>query len=146
MDEYYTRSSTSEDVSFKGKATWAQLKRLNKFGKWSINIYPDAESLEKLREIQADGVKKQIKKDENGYYFELSRPPFIEFRKGIKTPLTDPFMKFQDGSAHEGLVGDGTDCIAHCEVYTYKVPNTERRGKAVRLLGIEIINLVPYGD
>lgn len=145
MQEYYTKGNKSDEIKLKGKVSWVQLREPNKFGKWSLNLHPDAESLEVFRELQAEGVKNQIKKDDDGYYFQISRPVTIELRKGIKTPVTDPFIK-HEGKDFEGQVGNNSDAIVHCEVYSHPVPNTEKRAKAMRLMGIDIVNLVPFGD
>ncbi len=144
MEQYYTRGKNSDDLKLKGKVSWVRLREPNKFDKWSLNIHPDAESLEQFRELQAEGVKNQIKKDDDGYYFQISRPVTIELRRGVKTPVTEPWIKDKDGNEFEGNVGNGSEGIVHCEVYSHPVPNTEKRAKAIRLMGLEITDLIPF--
>lgn len=141
----YSRGKNSEILQFKGKFTWCQLVNLNKYGKWSLNLYPDHEALEKIRELQAEGVKNVIKKDDDGYYLQISRPAQIEFVKGQAQSVTPPVVRDKDKNAlpNNVEIGDGSDGLVAVEVYSYKLPNTEKRSKAMRLYGIEVHNLVP---
>src|ERR1700761_3013031 len=134
----FDKGPNSELMKFKGKIEWAQIYDLNKFGKWSIEFYPDDESLERLRELQ---LKNTFKKSEEGYHLQISRPPVIEFTKGVETMVTPVKTRMKDGSEVPGRIGDGSDCEIACEVYQYKVPNSERRAKAMRLYGVEVENL-----
>ena len=140
----FDRSNTSELVNFTGKVRFVQAVDLNKFGKWSIQFYPDTDSLEHLRDLQAQGIKNVMKKDEEGYNIQISRPPSIEFQKGVATPVTAPKVRDKDKNPIDGRsVGDGSDAIVTVELYSYKVPNSERRGKAIRFYGLTINELVP---
>lgn len=136
----YDISPKSEKVNFKGKVTWAQVINPNKFGNWSINLYPDADSLERLRELM---LKNEWKKDDNGYYLQMSRQTNIEFQKGVQTPVTPVKMRLADGTAFNDRIGDGSDVTVTCELRKYKIPNSERYGNSIRLYGITIDNLVP---
>lgn len=142
--DYFTKGNKSEEIQLKGKVTWVCLHTLNKYEKWSLNYYPDAASLEIFRDLQLMGVKNKLKKDDDGIFFQLSRPSFIELRKGIKTPVTEPWVKDADGNPIDGsIVGDGSDVIITCEKYTHPIPNSEKRDTAIRLMGINVINLIP---
>lgn len=140
----FDRSNTSELINFKGKVRFVQAVDPNKFGKWSIQFYPDNESLEHLRDLQAQGIKNQMKKDEEGYNIQISRPLSIEFQKGVATPVTPPKVRDKDKQPIDGRsVGDGSDVIVTVELYTYKIPQSERRGKAIRFYGLTVQELVP---
>lgn len=141
----FDKSINSTIMEFQGKVTWARLVDLNKWGKWSLNLYPDNESLEKLRELQAEGVKNVIKKDDEGYYLQISRPAQVEFKKGQVQSVTPPHVRDSNKQPipNNIRIGDGSDCKIAVEVYSHKVPNSERRAKAMRLYGVEVINLVP---
>jgi hypothetical protein len=140
----FDRSNQSELIDFKGKFRFVQAVDLNKFGKWSIQFYPDQESLEHLRELQAQGIKNVMKKDEDGYNIQISRPPSIEFTKGVQTPVSPPKVRDGEKKPIDGrTVGDGSSGAVTCELYTYKVPQSERRGKAIRFYGLTVTDLVP---
>jgi uncharacterized protein YcgL (UPF0745 family) len=140
----YDKGATSELVDFRGKVRYVQAVNLNKFGKWSIQFYPDNESLEALRKLQAQGIKNVMKIDDDGYHLQISRPPQVEFQKGVITPLTAPKVRDKDKNPLDGrTVGDSSDCIVTCEVYTHRVPNTDKRAKAMRFYGLTVLELVP---
>jgi hypothetical protein len=145
LTEFYVRGQNSVDVKLKGKLSWVRGTQPNKFEKWSLNLHPDAESLAIFRDLQVDGVKNQLKKDDDGLYFQISRPTFVEFRKGVKTPVAPPVITHADGRSMDGVsIGNGSDGVVTCEVYTHPVPNTEKRAKAMRWLSLEVTDLVPF--
>jgi hypothetical protein len=136
----YDKGKDTQLVHFKGKVTWVQVDNLNRFGNWSLNLYPDPDSLERLRELM---LKNTFKKDEDGYNLQISRPASIEFQKGIQTPVTPPKTRMKDGTPVPERIGDGSDCTVTCELRKYKVPNSERWGNSIRLYGVTVDNLVP---
>lgn len=136
----YDLSPNSELVKFKGKVTWAQVINPNKFGNWSLNLYPDPDSLERLRELM---LKNTWKKDDDGYYLQLSRQTVIEFAKGVETTVTPPKLFDRDGSTLSERIGDGSDVEITCELRKYKIPNSDRFGNAIRLYSVTVENLVP---
>jgi len=135
----YDKGKDATLVKFKGKCTWAQLVDLNRFGKWSLNLYPDADSLERLRELM---LKNTWKKDDDGYYMQMSRPASIEFSKGVSTPVSPVKLRMKDGSPVPERIGDGSDVEVTCELRKYKVPNSEKYANTIRLYGVEVENLV----
>lgn len=136
----YDISKNSELIKFKGRVTWAQVVHPNKFGNWSLNLYPDPDSLERLRALT---LKNVFKKDDDGYYLQISRQTNIEFVKGVQTALTPPKLAMADGSPVAERIGDGSICEITCELRQYKVPNSEKRGKAIRLYSLIVEDLVP---
>jgi len=140
----FDRSNTSELINFTGKIRWVLVVDPNKFGKWSIQFYPNNDSLEHLRELQAQGIKNVMKKDEDGYHMQISRPTSIEFAKGVATPVLPPKVRDKDKQPIDGRsIGDGSDAIVTCEYYSYTVPQSKQRGKAIRLYGLTVNELVP---
>jgi hypothetical protein len=142
-----------EEIYIKGKLKWFSANRLDKFGKWSTIVYPDTESLEKIRELQAEGVKNTIKKDEDGYFVRFTRPPTIDkFIHGIgkqKVALEAPKVVGKDGIPIEELIGNGSDGTLKIEVYEHGTPpapgsSKPGKAKAVRWMAARIDNLVPY--
>lgn len=136
----YDKGKDTQLVKFKGRATWVQVVDLNRFGNWSIQLYPDNDSLERLRELM---LKNTFKKDDDGYNIQISRPAQIEFTKGVFTPVTPPKTRMADGSPLTERIGDGSDVEVTCELRKYKIPNSERWGNSIRLYGITVETLVP---
>lgn len=141
----FVKGKNSELVKFKGKFTYVYYKGLNKFDKWSLEFYPDRDSLDRIRDLQAEGVKNVIKKnDDNEYHVQISRLPFVEFVKGQKESVQPPTITFE-GKPFDGGIGNGSDGTCICEVYSHKVPSSDtKRAKAMRWYGLEIENLVPF--
>ena len=141
----FDRSQNSELVDFTGKIYWVQAVDLNKFGKWSVQFYPESQSLEKIRDLQGrKGLRNLLKRNDNGDYLQISRPPQIEFSKGVFTPVTPPKIRDKDKNPFDGrIIGDGSDAIVTCEQYEFKIPNSERRAVALRLYGLTVLDLVP---
>jgi hypothetical protein len=141
----FDKGQNSELIDLQGKINWARLYQPNKFDKWSIQFYPDAPSLEKLRELQGEGMKNVLKKDDNGWNVQLSRPTAVELRRGQKTSVTPPKVIDAERKPLEGVaIGNGTDATVTVERYTHPVPNTDKRSVAVRLYGVRVDNLVPF--
>ncbi len=146
INEPFDRGKNSEIMELKGKLMWVRCVEPNKYGKWSLELYPDTDSLEKLRELQADGIKNVIKKDDDGYHVQISRPLTIEFQKGVVQSVTPPKIRDKEKlPLPENIrIGNGTDGVVAVEIYKYKLPNSEKRTSAMRLYGIQVDNLVPF--
>lgn len=143
----FDRGAASTIMELKGKLMWCRLTELNKYGKWSLDLYPDTESLEKLRRLQAEGIKNVMKLDDEGqYHIQISRPAQIELQKGQVQSVTPVKVRTKDKQPLPDniRVGNGSDGIVAVEVYTHRVPNSEKRAKAMRLYGVEVENLVPF--
>lgn len=143
----FDRGQNSTIMELKGKLMWCRLVELNKYGKWSLDLYPDAPSLEVLRRLQAEGIKNVIKLDDEGqYHVQISRPAQIELQKGQVQSVTSPKLRDKDKQPLPDniRIGNGSDGVVAVEVYTHRVPNSEKRAKAMRLYGVEVHNLVPF--
>lgn len=142
----FDKGQNSTMVDLKGKLMWCRIVDLNRYGKWSLDLYPDAESLEKLRELQAEGVKNVIKKDDEGYHVQISRPPSLNFGRASEQSVTPPRIRDKDKQPLPAnvLIGNGSDGTVTVEVYTHRVPNSEKRAKAMRLYGVTVENLIPF--
>ena len=141
----------TEFVFLKGKLKWCRVHQPNKFGKWATDIYLSGDDLEKVRELQSQGMKNVLKKDEDGYYTTFSRPTSKELRGkiiGYAPPeVLDGSQILPDGSnppLRDVLIGNGTDATIKLEVYEHRVPGTDKKAKAARLLSIRVDNLVPF--
>lgn len=146
IDTYKSNRDTYE--FFQGKIKWARLERVNDWGKWTCVLYPNAKSLERLRELQAEGVKNVIKKDDDGYFTTFSRPN-TKLLKG-KIIAFEPVKvvwkitpENPQGEPYVGIIGNGSDCTLKVEVYTHGTPGGGK-AKAARLFSIRIDTLVPF--
>lgn len=135
--------SKTETYYIQGKVTWFRAKVPNKWNKWSVQIHPNNEGLETIRELQARGMKNQLKKDDNGYYTNFSRPVTKETSTG-RILSFEPVQVFDaDGKPFSGDVGNDSDVTLKIEVYQHATPGG---GKAIaaRWVSARIDNLVPF--
>ena len=144
--------SSTEYVFIQGKLSWVRCESPNEWGKWTVCVHPTAESLEKIRELQAQGMKNVIKKDDDGYYTTFGRPT-QKMLKGKVIGFAPPEILIPDGKNDDGtprvkkltgiLVGNGSDGVVKLEVYSHGTPGGGK-AKSSRLLSILVTNLVPF--
>jgi hypothetical protein len=133
------------NVYVKGTAKWCQLRAPDSWGSYKITLYPDGPSLERIREMQASGLKNVLKKDDDGYNVAFRRPQSKEMRGKIVT-FTPPEVLGPDGKTPLlDLVGNGSEVTVKLEVYPHGTPGG---GKAIaaRLAAVKVDNLVPYDN
>lgn len=131
-------------VDVEGKIKYIHGVNLNKYGKWAITVYPTPKSLDIIRDLQADGLKNVMKKDDDGYYITFSREP-TKLMRGKVVAFTAPKIVDADGKLMDGnKVGWTSDAIVRLEVYSHPVPNTQKRAKAARWDSLKVTNLVPF--
>lgn len=135
--------SKSEYKFIQGKVSWMKNKVTNQWGKYSVQIHPNPESLEIIRDLQAEGLKNQLKKDDDGYFVNFSRPATKEFRTGKVVTFVPPEVFDMDGHPFDGAVGNGSDATVKIEVYMHDTPGGGK-AKAARWVSARIDNLVPY--
>lgn len=136
----------NEYVFVSGKTKWFKHQQPDpKYLKWSHTLWPDNESLEKLRDLQSQGMKNLIKKDEDGWYISLSRPAERKTRDGTRFGMSPPEVLNTDGTPFPmgQLVGNGSDITTKLEVYEHKTPGGGK-AKAARWMSTRIDNLVPF--
>lgn len=137
-------------IYLQGKTTWFKFNRINDWGKWSHNLYLNADSLDTFRKLQeanteVAGIKNTLKKDDDGYYAQISRPAHMK-RRGREEALTPPAVFEADGKTpwQGGLIGNGSDVTSKIEVYDYPVPGSKLRGRAIRWVSTKVDKLVPF--
>lgn len=136
----------TEYLYFTGKCKWAKLATPDKFMKWSIMLFPNDESLTKIKSL---GLKNPIKADPSGdgERVVFSRPVNKEIKGrivGFAPPVV--MMKNQEGvwmPEPNLLIGNGSDVTIKVDYYSYETP-TKTKGYAARLSGVRVDNLVPY--
>lgn len=111
---------------------------------WTVTIHPIPDSLEKIREWQGEGMKNQIKKDDDGWYTKFRCQVSRERKDGTIWTFEAPKVVDKDGRPMDGnTIGNGSDGTVKLEVYEHGTPGG---GKAIaaRLIGLRIDNLVPF--
>lgn len=135
----------SEFIKVKGKGKWVKHGAPNEWNKWTHVLYPDAQSLDKIRELQGMGIKNQVKKDDDGWYTTFSRPTTLTV-KGKIVKMDPPVMTLADGTSLEGKsIGNGSDLTTTLEVYSHAVPGSDKKAKAARWHSTVVDTLIPYG-
>lgn len=137
--------SKTEYIYIQGKVSWFRPKVPNKWNKWSVQIHPNAKGLEVLRDLQAQGMKNQLKKDDDGYYTTFSRPVTKETSGGRILSFTPPEVFDKDGVPFDGMVGNGSDATLKIEVYSHNTPGGGK-AKAARWQSARIDNLIPFSS
>lgn len=127
----------------KGKVKYAHTKRLSKYGKWSVVLYPDEPSLAIVKRLIEEGIKNELKKDDDGYYITFGRPPEKLDRQGRRYTLEPVVVIDNEGRVFDGYIGNNSDCGVKIETYGGTTPQGSKY-KAARLAGIKVFNLVPY--
>jgi hypothetical protein len=138
----------SEFLFLQGKTKWFRPERVNEWGKWSHVIYPTQEGIDKIRELQAEGVKNVLKKDEDGYFVTIGRNSEIRRKTdgaGVKVVgMQPPEIVDKDGKPLKGVaVGNGSDITTKVEVYQHSTPGGGK-AKAMRWVATRVDNLIPY--
>lgn len=142
----------TEFVYIKGKTKWFKHINPDVFNKpdgtvqesWKHTIWPDNESLEIVRKLQAQGVKNTLKLDDDGYYITFNRPTKIK-RNGQWIKLDPPLVLLNDNKTQfADMLGHGSDITTKLEVYEHGIPGSSKKAKAARWLSTRIDHLVPY--
>lgn len=134
----------SENVIVSGKCKWCYTRKLDQFGDWSIRLYPDKPSLDVINQLIKEGIKNELKRDEDGDYIKFKRPTSKEARDGRVIRFDPPECILADGTVYNDIVGDTSDVTVRLEVYGGKAPFGGGTYKAARLGGVKVQNLVPY--
>lgn len=147
----------SEYHKLEGKGSWVQAHKVNKWGKYAMQLHLSPKSLDYARELIAEkGLMNKISKDDEGWFIRLSRPSQITLKTGKIVGVTPP--EILDGQhpieQPDGKVifppliepiGNGSDVIAKVELYSYNDPmNPGKKKYAMRWDSLLVNNLVPF--
>ena len=135
----------SYDEILRGKISWHRLLDPDQEGKWKVTLYPDAESMDKVNALKAEGLLNVLRKDEEGYNITFNRPR-QKLMRGRQTVFEAPIVLDKDGKPTDGAgIGHGSDVSVKLQIYQYNKPNTPgTKGIAARLEAVRIWNMVPY--
>lgn len=135
--------SSTELVDVQGKIKFVHAVAFNKYDKWSVVFYPNQTSLEVIRDLQAQGVKNVMKKDDDGYFIQFSREP-TKLMRGKVIAFTAPKVIDKEGKLFDGnKIGRGSDATIRLEVYQHGTPSGGK-AKAARWDSIRIDELIPW--
>lgn len=134
---------SSDMIDVQGKLKYIHAVSFNKYDKWSVVFYPNPASLEVIRDLQAQGVKNVMKKDDDGYFIQFSREP-TKLMRGKVVAFTAPKVIDKEGKPFDGnKIGRDSDATIRLEVYQHGTPSGGK-AKAARWDSVRIDNLVPW--
>lgn len=126
----------TEFVFLSGTAKWAKVRKPDKYGKYTIDLYVDPKTLKQARSA---GVRVEQKEDEDGVFLRLKRDPEKLFDGMPERPAVHIWNPDEDKYvAFEGLIGNGSQVTVKVAVYDTV------RGKGHRFEGVGVDKLVPY--
>jgi len=138
---------------FTGYSDYAFLKNPNRFDKYSINLFCDKPT---RAAIKALGIRGSFKEPREGSPAEgLADGLFYTFRRetkrtwrGKETVLEPPYVRDESGEPIDEILGTGSKVTVEIEVYEFPGGTVNGvaylGGKAARLLGVVVHELVPY--
>jgi hypothetical protein len=144
----------TRSIYLRGKAKWAKFFKPDmKFapGSWSVDLYPDSESYNKILELKKEGIKNVLKKDDDGYYMKFSRPVSKVGKNGRIRAFTPPEVLDNNNKGPDGYplplrvegIGNGSDIMIKLDQYFYTDPY-KNESSAVRLESALVYELVPF--
>lgn len=135
-----------KDLYLSGKGKYVRMQTIDKFGKWSFQLYLDKPSLSEWKTLKDTyGILNSSKIDEEGEFVRLSRPQKKIFR-GVETIMTPPEVLNNEGQPITDWIGNGSDLTAKVLLYSFTKQFGGGQGHAIRLEGIKVHNLVPYSS
>lgn len=128
-----------------GKLSWVRVVKPDvMYNTWIATIHPTPASLERVRELQAEGLKNVIKRDDDGYYTKFRCPTHRLRKDGTMWTFDAPKVVDKDGRPMDGsIIGNGSDGTLKLEVYSHPVPGGGT-AIAARLVGVRVDNLIPF--
>lgn len=120
---------------FHGKAKWAKVRKPDeKYGNYTINLYPTPESRNLIAE---SGLQIAPKNDDEGEFFTFRRPHEKLIKKEV-VEFGPPQALNPDGTEFDGLIGNGSDVTIKVSVYD------TIKGKGHRWESVRVDKLVVY--
>jgi hypothetical protein len=133
----------NERQYWSGKVTWCNVDRVDNYGRYSLTLYPDTKAYNEIMKLKQEGLQNVIKKDDDGYYVNISRPTEVRTKSGKSIAMEPPVVIDLEGNNLAKKIGKGSDVTVKVEIRRYKTPQ-QREGVAVRLESVRVDNLVPF--
>lgn len=136
-DRFLVKGGT-DPVEIRGTAKYSKLMAVDMYGKHSLTIYPDQESMNRVHKLISEGVKNKIRKDDDGYCITFSRPTTIKTKTKGEVAL-DPVRVVDKNNRilSDKAIPDGEDITMTLECYGGKSPTGFGTYKAARLLSVK---------
>jgi hypothetical protein len=144
----------------KGKAKWAKVLEPDDYGKFSVNLYPDQEDLEKYAEMfesiseaakievedknkKVSGLADIVKEDDEGNYFFSFKLP-AEGYNGTANKIDMYDAGGNKVEEWDKLVGNGSLVKVKFQARPYYMNSTKMVGTSLKFYAMQVINLVQY--
>lgn len=139
--------ANSEQVLLRGKLKWVKHIRPDTAfepHKWNLTIYPDDESLLKIKALKKEGMQNHLKMDEDGgQYMQFSRATERKSRGRVEG-MRPPNVRDKNGVPIEVMIGNGSDGVVELETYLHKTQVAGQTKRAARWAGLIVDNLVEF--
>jgi hypothetical protein len=122
-----------------GKAYWASITSPNTTYEpvWSVDVCLDKDSKKKIESL---GLAVQNKGDDRGDFVKIKR----KVNKKDGNPRQSPVIKDSQNNDWDGsLIGNGS--LVNVKFSTYDWTYAGKSGVATDLMGVQVVDLVPYG-
>lgn len=114
----------SSFVTLDGEFMWIRAHEPEEFnGKsaWKATIRPNQDSVMKVMDLQAQGVKNQLKKDEHGYYINFQRPTEKKKKTGeVYKTYKAPVVTDRSGNPITDMIANGAKGTMKLEIDSFK--------------------------
>lgn len=130
-------------VFWSGKVSFVNSATPDKFGRYGCKFHPNTSAYTEIMKLKQEGIMNVVKKDDDGYYINISRPSQMVSKSGRVVALAAVELYDADGKTpYHGEIGNGSDATLKVEVRRYKNP-MGREGVAIRLVSIRLDNVIP---
>lgn len=127
---------------FSGKAMWAEVTDVNKYGKYAVKLIVDEQAAKEFEAIGSKSTPKQT--DDGSWQLSFTRDPSKDVYVNGKKQKAGPLEVIDaDGNPYEGKIGNGSDVTL--KITVFKWDNAYGKGVGVRIDKVRVDTLVPYG-
>ena len=120
---------------FEGTCKWAKVRKVDDYGHFTIDLYPDKNS---LKLYKTSNMSIGVRTDEDGDFLRFKRPN-IKVIKDEEVTFGPPKVTTSEGEILEGLIGNGSKVIVKVSEFG---PYNGRYGH--RLEEVRVTDLVVY--
>lgn len=116
---------------------------------WSVIIHPTKDSLETVRDMQADGIKNVVKRGDapGDYYVKFSRKCEKVNKAGkVLEKFEAPKVYMPDGSIFDNKKLLGNGCEGYLNVDFYQGVTTKGKYQVATLDTVHLTKVVYYGE
>lgn len=116
---------------------------------WSVTLHPTRESLDEVRDMQAEGIKNVVKKgtEPGDYYVKFSRKVAKINKAGKVTERFEaPKVYMPDGSLFDNKKMLGNGCEGYIEVDFYQGVTTKGKYQVATLDTVHLTKVNYYGE